>query len=144
MLYRILLFSIKPQHESAIGIHISSPFWNFPPSPSPSHASKLIQSPCLSFLRHGKFLLAIYFTYGNVSFHPLLPSPHVHKSILYVCFSIAALQINSSVPSFWIMYIHVSIQHLSFTFWLTSLCIIDFSFIHLIRTDANAFLFMAE
>ena len=28
MLYRILLFSVKPQHESAIGIHISPPFWN--------------------------------------------------------------------------------------------------------------------
>ena len=42
--------------------------------------------------------IAIYFPYGNVSFHvtlytshPLLPSPHVHKSILYVCLSIAAL-----------------------------------------------------
>ena len=27
---------------------------------------------------------------------------------------------------------------------LTSLCIIDSRFIHLIRTDSNAFLFMAE
>ena len=26
LLYRILLFSVKPQHESAIGIHISPPF----------------------------------------------------------------------------------------------------------------------
>ena len=26
LLYRILLFSVKPQHESAIGMHISSPF----------------------------------------------------------------------------------------------------------------------
>jgi len=25
-LYRILLFSVKPQHESAIGIHIYTPF----------------------------------------------------------------------------------------------------------------------
>ena len=44
-----------------------------------------------------KFPLAIYFTYGNVSFHVILSmhlslsSPHVHKSVLYVCFSIAAL-----------------------------------------------------
>ena len=38
--------------ESAIGIHISSPFSNSLPSPSPSHLSKLIQSPCLSFLSH--------------------------------------------------------------------------------------------
>ena len=50
LLYRILLFSVKPQHESAIGIHISAPFWSSLPSPSPSHPSRLIQSPCLSFL----------------------------------------------------------------------------------------------
>ena len=30
--------------------------------------------------------------------HPLLPSPHVDKSILYVCFSTAAMKINYSVP----------------------------------------------
>ena len=32
-----------------IGIHMSSSFWNF--LPSPSHPSTLIQSPCLSSLR---------------------------------------------------------------------------------------------
>ena len=50
LLCRILLFSIKPQHESAIGIHISPPFWTSLPCPSPSHPSRLIQSPWLSFL----------------------------------------------------------------------------------------------
>ena len=30
-----------------------------------------------------------------------------------------------------------------FSFWLTSLCIIGFSFIHLIRTDSNVFFLMA-
>ena len=30
-----LLFSVKPQHESAIGIHTAQPFWTSP-SPSPS------------------------------------------------------------------------------------------------------------
>ena len=58
---------------------------------------------------YSKLPLAIYFTYGNISLfpcyslhtpHSLFPSPHVHKSVLYVCFSIAALQINSSVLSF--------------------------------------------
>ena len=52
LLYRILLFSLKPQHESAIDIHISPPFWISLPSPTPSHPSRLIQSPCLSFLSH--------------------------------------------------------------------------------------------
>ena len=52
LLYRILLFSVKPQHDSTVGIHISPPFWNSLPSPSPSHPSRLIQSPYLSFLSH--------------------------------------------------------------------------------------------
>ena len=38
----------------------------------------------------------------------------------------------------------VRIQYLSFYFWLTSLCIIGSRFVHLIRTDSNAFLFIAE
>ena len=33
---------------------------------------------------------------------------------------------------------------MSFSFWLTSLCIIGSRFIHLIRTDSNAFLSIAE
>ena len=41
-----------PSPESAIGIHISPPFWASLLSPSPSHHSRLIQSHCLSFLRH--------------------------------------------------------------------------------------------
>ena len=36
----------------------------------------------------------------------------------------------------------VRIWYLSFSFWLTSLCIIGSRFIHLIRTDSNMFLFM--
>ena len=72
LLYRILLFSVKPQHESAIGIHIFPPFWTSLPSPSPSRPSRRIQSPCLRFLRHSADSLAIYFTYGNVSFHVTL------------------------------------------------------------------------
>ena len=39
-------------HISAIGIHISPPFWTSLLPPSPFHPSRLIQSPCLSFLRH--------------------------------------------------------------------------------------------
>jgi len=55
---------------------------------------------------YSRFPLAIYFTYGIVSFHvtvsihltlSLLTSCHVRTSVLYVSFSIAALQINSSV-----------------------------------------------
>ena len=73
MLYRILLFSVKPQHESATGIHISPPFWASLPCSSPSHPSRLIQRPYLSFLSHTtNSPFAVYFTYGNVSFHVTL------------------------------------------------------------------------
>ena len=35
-------------------------------------------------------------------------------------------------------------HYLSFSFWLTSLCIIGHKFIHLIRSDSHEFLFMDE
>ena len=38
----------------------------------------------------------------------------------------------------------ISILYWCFSFWLTSLCIIGSSFIHLIRTDSNVFFLMAE
>ena len=47
------LKSLLQHHSSkAIGIHISPPFRISFPSPSPSYPSRLIQSPCLGFLRH--------------------------------------------------------------------------------------------
>ena len=64
--------------------------------------------------------------------------PHVHKSVLCVCVSIAALQIGSSGPSFYISCICVNIWYLFFPFWFISLCIIGSRFIHFIRTDSNA------
>ena len=73
------------------------------------------------------------------------PPPTVsHRSVLYVCFSICALKTNSSVPCLQIPYICINIWYLFFFCWLTSLCIIGSRFIHLIRTNSNAFLFIAE
>ena len=101
-------FSVKPQHESAIGVHISPPFWTSLPSPSPSHSSRLIQSPAwVSWATQQipvDYLFYIWWCkfpcYSFHTSHPLLPSPHIHKSTLYVCFSIVSLSINSSVPFF--------------------------------------------
>ena len=42
-----------------------------------------------------------------------------------------------------IPYICISILYWCFSFWLTSLCIIGSSFIHLIRTDSNVFFFFS-
>ena len=72
---------------------------------------------------------------------PPSPTPNcVHKSALYVCISIAALQVGSSVPSFKIPYKCINIWHLFSSFWLTSFCIIDSRSIYLIRSDSNAFI----
>ena len=76
---------------------------------------------------YNRFSLVIYFIYSSVymsipisQFIPTLPSPLVnHKIIFYVCDSISALQISSSVPFFWIPHISIS---MSFSFWPTSFC----------------------
>ena len=104
------VFYVKPQHESAIDIHKSPPFWIFPPSPAPSHPSRLTQSPCLSFLSHranSHWLSILHMVmYVSLLLSPYLPtSPSsfpscVPKSVLNICVSTAALQVVSSVPSF--------------------------------------------
>ena len=105
----------------------------FPSSQTPFHFHfhppfQIVTEPLLEFPKsYCNFPLAIYFTYGIVNFHvnfsihltlSRLPSPHVLRSVFYVCFSIAALKINSSVPSFQIPYICISIQYLYFSFYL--------------------------
>ena len=72
---------------------------------------------------------------------PLLQSPKdcsIHQW-LFCC-----LVYRVIVTIFLIPYICVSILYWCFSFWLTSLCIIGSSFIHLIRTDSNVFFLMAE
>ena len=75
---------------------------------------------------------------------PPSPSPRIQKSVLYICVSFSVLHIGLSLPSFKILYICVSILYWSLSFWLTSLCIMGSSFIHLIRTDSNEFFLTAE
>jgi len=98
-------------HES-IGIHMSLSSSTSLPPPTPSHhTSRLLQSPSFSSQSHtaNSHWLSI-FTYGSV-YISTLPSPfvslflprtppHVHKSVLCVCVSLIALQMDSSVPSF--------------------------------------------
>ena len=146
MLYRILCF-----FESAIGTHMSPPsqsLFHLPLLPTLQPVSeRLFEYP----ESHSKFPLAICYTHGIVNFYvtlsihlpfSLLFSHLVHMSVLYVCFSIAALKINLSVSSLQIPYIYVSIRYL---YSLSDLLhyIMGCSFIHL-RTDSNAFLFTAE
>ena len=120
MLYRILWFSVIHQQESAIGVPM------YPPSQTslhcPSHLTlQPVAEPLFEFPEsHSKFPLAICFTRGIINFYvtlsirlpfSLLSSHLVHRSVLYVCFSIAALKINflSAISSDSIYMCHYTI-----------------------------------
>ena len=129
-------------------MYISS-LWNLPPT---SHPIPPLQgchrAPDVSSLFHTadshwlSILHMVMYFNAALPVRPTLSFPYcVHKSVLYVCVSVTALQIGSSAPSLYIPYICVNIQYLfSLT---TSLCIIGSTFFHHIRSNSNAFLFMA-
>ena len=138
--------------ESARSVH-ESPILNPPPTalciPSPwvipVHQPR---APCIMHQTcAGDSFHIWYFTCFNaiLPHHPTLTFSHrVQKIVLYICVSFAASHTGLSLPSFWLPYICVSILYWWFSFWRTSLGIIGSSFIHLIRTDSNAFFLMAE
>ena len=85
-----------------------------------------------------QFVFVWYYTCFNAILpnHPTLSLSHrVQKTVLYICVSFVLSHTGLSLPSFYIPYICVSILYWCFSFWLTSLCIIGSSFIHLIRTE---------
>ena len=120
-----------------------------PPHSIPqSHPS----APALSTLSHASNLdwrsislmvIHMFQCYSLKSSHPrLLPqSPKVCS--LHLCL-FCCLAYRIVITVFLIPYICVNILYWCFSFWLTSLCIIGSSFIHLIRTDSNAFFLIAE
>ena len=137
--------------HTSTGIRRGHPHVFSLPSPSPSCASRLSPGPCLSS-ESQRTPTAIHFTDGPVnvcvtmSIHlpfSLLSSHHVHRSVLSLFLHccpenkfISAISLDS--------YMCVSIQYFYFCFWLISLCIIGSSFVHLVRTDSDTFLFVAE
>ena len=114
LLHRILQSSVKPQHESAIGIHISPPSWNSLPPPFPSHSSRLTQSPfSQSPEPYSKFPLAIHFTRGSVSFVTqtweaswIAEAPRVFTSTLFLSLAnaISGFAFIFSSASAWLLH----------------------------------------
>ena len=151
MLYNIDI-SIH-QHELAIDVHMSPPFWTSLSPPFSFHTSRLSQAPVwVPWVIQQIFIGYLFYIQKCICFHATLSihltlsflfSALVCKSVLYICILVAALQIGSSVPSLYIPYISINIWYLFFSFWLTSLCIIVSRFIQFIRTELAAFLFMA-
>ena len=135
-----------------MGVHVF-PILNPPPASLPSHPSGSSQcaSPKhpVSYIKPG---LAICFTCDNLHVSmpfshiiPPSPSPTEYKRLFYTSMSLLLSRIQG-------YHYHLSKFHIyalvllywCFSFWLTSLCIIGSSFIHLIRTDSNLFFLMAE
>ena len=105
-----------------------------PPSPSPTESKSLL------------FYLWQYTCFNSIIWsHPTFTFSHwVQKSVLYIYVFFVDMHVGSLVPSFQIPYLCINIQHLTFSFWLASVCIIGSMFIHLIQTDSNVFIFIAE
>ena len=139
------------QHASATGVHVF-PILNPPPTslPIPSLWVIPVHQPQASCILHrtwtGDSLFIWYYTCFNAILpnHSPLPSPRVQRTVLYTCVSFAVSHTGLSLPSFYIPYICVSILYWCFSFWLTSVCIMGSSLIHLIRIDSNVFFLMAE
>ena len=77
-----MLVSVRHQHESAIGIHISPPSCISLPLPTPFHPSRLSQGPSLSSLRHTansswlSILLMLVYVFPCSSVYPTHSFPH--------------------------------------------------------------------
>ena len=112
-----------------------------PSAPAPSnqyHASKL------DWQSVSHMIIYMFQCHSPKSSHPCqLPQSPKDCTIhlcLFRCLTyrvIITIFLNS-------IYMCVSILCWCFSLWLTSLCIIGSSFIHLIRTDSNVFFLMAE
>ena len=143
------MVSVIHQYQSAIGIHMSPPpfflilfFYQLEPA-SPSHPSKFPVS-------YSKFTLAIYFTFGNVYVSMLLS-----QSIPPCLFSTVPKSLSSMSALLLWPCRQVHQYHLSgfpICVLIYDICLSDISLcvivgsrsFHLIRTDSNAFFFIAE
>ena len=98
-----VLVSAGHQHESAIYMYTQIPsVLSLPPTHCPVSPLKIIAEHQAELpVPHSSFPLAICFTYNSIymsmlpsQFVPPSPSRCLHKSILYICICIPALQIG--------------------------------------------------
>ena len=128
-----------------------------PPSHHPPHNHPSGSSQCISPKHPVSCIepgLEIHFLYDIIlvsmpfsQIIPPFPSPTESKRLFYTSVSLLLSRIQGyhyHLSKFRIYVLVYCIGVFFFFFWLTSLCIIGSSFIHLIRTDSNVFFLMAE
>ena len=95
-------------------------------------------------------IIYLFQCYSLKSSHPLLlPQNTKDYSLhlcLFCCLAYRVIILNSKYRVIFLnsIYICINIMYWCFSFWFNSLYIIGSSFIHLIRTDSNAFFLIAE
>ena len=139
-------------HESAVDLPVFPILTTPLPPPSPSHPSGSSQCICpehpVSCIKPG---LAICFTYGNIHVStlffqiiPPLPSPTGSKILFFTSVSLLLSRRLGHRYHLSKFNIYELIYCIGVFLWLISLCIVGPSFIHLIRTNSNAFFLIAE
>ena len=140
------------QHESATGVHVF-PILNPPPTSLPYHPSGSSQCTSpehpVSCIKPGLTIRFLYdIIYVSMPFSQIIspsPSPTESKRLFYTSVSLLVSRIQGCHYHLSKFHIYALVYCIGvFFFWLTSLCVIGSSFIHLIRTDSNVFFLMAE
>ena len=129
------------QHESATGVHVF-PIPNPSPTSPPHHPSRSSQctSPKHPVSNLDWQFVSYMILYVSMTFPRIIPpspSPTESKSPFYTSVSLSLSCIQGYHYHLSKFHIYVSILYWCFSFWLTSLCIIGSSFIHLNRTDSS-------